>query len=65
MIAGKSGKLGGLTIGLAVFTVYYMILIYGENLARGGKIPPPVGAWSATVVLAGAAILIVRRAYRR
>jgi lipopolysaccharide export system permease protein len=65
MIAGKSGKLGGLTIGLAVFTVYYMILIYGENLARGGKIPPPVGAWSATVVLAGAAILVVRRAYRR
>jgi lipopolysaccharide export system permease protein len=65
MIAGKSGKLGGLTIGLAVFTVYYMILIYGENLARGGKIPPPIGAWSATAILAVAAFFVFRREYRR
>jgi hypothetical protein len=37
-MAGKSGKLGGLALGLAVVTVYYVILIYGENLVRAGKI---------------------------
>jgi lipopolysaccharide export system permease protein len=61
MIAGKSGKLGGLTIGLAVFTGYYMLLIYGENLARAGKVPYAVGAWIATFVLGVAALAVFRR----
>ncbi|MCX8070225.1 MAG: LptF/LptG family permease, partial [Thermodesulfovibrionales bacterium] len=33
LMAGKSGRLGGLTIGFAVFGIYYTLLIYGENLA--------------------------------
>ncbi len=65
MIAGKSGKLGGLTIGLGVFTAYYMLLIYSENLARAGKVPYGVGAWSASVVLGIAALAVFRREYRR
>lgn len=65
MIAGKSGKLGGLTIGLAVFTAYYLLLIYGENLARAGSIPYAVGSWSATVALGIAALAVFRREYRR
>lgn len=65
MIAGKSGKLGGLTIGLAIFAVYYMLLIYGENLARAGKIPYSIGGWSATVLLALAALLLFRKEYHR
>jgi lipopolysaccharide export system permease protein len=65
MIAGKSGKLGGLTIGLAVFTTYYMLLIYSENLVRAGKIPHEIGAWSATVILGIAAVLAFRKEYRR
>ncbi|MFZ6016431.1 MAG: LptF/LptG family permease [Nitrospirota bacterium] len=51
LMAGSSGKLGGLTIGLSVFTVYYMLLIYGENLVRAGKIPHYIGAWSPTIIL--------------
>jgi len=65
MIAGKSGKLGGLTIGLAVFTTYYMLLIYSENLVRAEKIPHEIGAWSATVILGIGALLVFRREYRR
>jgi lipopolysaccharide export system permease protein len=65
MIAGKSGKLGGLTIGLAVFTAYYMLLIYSENLARAGKVPYSIGAWGATVILGVAALLVFRKEYRR
>ncbi len=46
LMAGKSGKLGGLTVGLSVFAIYYTLLIYGENLARSGKLPLIAGAGS-------------------
>ncbi len=51
MIAGKSGRLGGLSIGLGVFTVYYALLIYGENLVRAGRIPHYIGAWGPSIIL--------------
>ena len=51
LMAGKSGRLGGLALGLGVFTIYYILLIYGENLARAGKLPHYLGAWMPTVVL--------------
>lgn len=65
MIAGKTGKLGGLTIGLAVFTAYYILLIYGENLARAGTIPHFVGAWASTFALGTAAALLFRKEHCR
>jgi lipopolysaccharide export system permease protein len=61
MIAGKSGRLGGLTLGLAVFMVYYMILIYFENLVRADRLPPSVGAWVPTVIIGVVALLLFRR----
>jgi lipopolysaccharide export system permease protein len=61
LLAGKSGKLGGLTLGLAVFTAYYMLLIYGENLVRAGKIPHYIGAWVPTLVLGIFALYMFRR----
>ncbi len=51
MIAGKSGRLGGLSTGLGVFTIYYVLLIYGENLVKAGKIPHYTGAWGPTILL--------------
>lgn len=48
LISGKSGRIGGLAIGLLVFTGYYMLLIYGENLAMAGRIPHFAGAWITT-----------------
>ncbi len=50
-MSGKSGRLGGLAIGLLVFTLYYMTLIYGENLATASRISHYVGAWTATLLL--------------
>jgi lipopolysaccharide export system permease protein len=58
LMAGKSGRLGGLAIGLLVFTVYYMILIYGENLVTAGRIPHYVGAWATTFVIGVFAFLM-------
>lgn len=61
MMAGRTGKLGGLTIGLSVFTVYYMLLIYGENLVRANQIPYYIGAWSPTLILGVVAFLLFSR----
>jgi len=61
MIAGKTGKLGGLTIGLAVFTLYYMLLLYGENLMRTEQVPHYIGAWTPTVIITFFALLIYRK----
>ena len=65
LIAGKSGRLGGLTIGLAVFTVFYVILVYGENLVRSGTVPHYTGAWMPVVLLAIASVWSFGRAASR
>ncbi len=51
VLSGKSGKLGGLAIGLAVFAGYYMLLLYGESLATAGRVPYYVGAWAPAFLL--------------
>ncbi|GAB4489228.1 MAG: LPS export ABC transporter permease LptF [Thermodesulfovibrionales bacterium] len=58
LIAGKTGRLGGLALGLLVFTLYYMALIYGENLVMAGKTPHAAGAWAASVILAGFSVFL-------
>jgi len=65
LLAGKSGRLGGLTIGLAVFGVYYTLLIYGENLAFTNKIPHLVGAWGGFAVMALLSIFVLLRVNKR
>jgi lipopolysaccharide export system permease protein len=61
MMSGKTGRLGGLTIGLSVFTVYYILLIYGENLVKANQIPYYAGAWSPTLILGLFAFLLFRK----
>ena len=60
-LSGKSGRLGGLAVGLLVFVLYYILLIYGENLASAGRIPPYLGAWMPSGALAVLAALLYRR----
>ncbi|MEW5745492.1 MAG: LptF/LptG family permease [Nitrospirota bacterium] len=65
LMAGKSGRLGGLTVGLAVFAFYYMLLLYGENLARTGKVPPAAGAWLSFAVLTICSLVVFERVSRK
>jgi lipopolysaccharide export system permease protein len=65
MVAGKSGRLGGLTLGLAVFTLYYMVLIYIENLVKSGNIPHYSGAFIPTLILAFFAAVAFRQESNR
>lgn len=65
LVAGKSGRLGGLAIGLVVFTSYYVLLIYGENLVRANKIAHYIGAWTPTIILGVLGLYFFRRAGNR
>lgn len=60
-MSGKSGRLGGLAIGLFVFTSYYVLLIYGENLVLAGRLPHYIGAWAPICILTTLAIFLFRR----
>lgn len=61
LISGRTGRLGGLTIGFSVFAGYYSMLIYAERLSIAGNIPPYLGAWSPMVLLGILTILMWRR----
>ena len=65
LMAGKSGRLGGLTVGLSVFAAYYILLLYGENLARSGRLPHFLGAWMSFAVLAAVSLAVFERVSRR
>ena len=65
LIAGKSGRLGGLAIGLAVFTSYYVLLIYCENLVRANHIAHYIGAWIPTMIMVMVGICLFWRASRK
>jgi lipopolysaccharide export system permease protein len=65
LIAGKTGRLGGLTIGLMVFAAYYSVMIYGENLARSGAMPHFAGAWLSFALLGTFSIFAFERVNKR
>lgn len=65
LIAGKAGRLGGLTIGLAVFTAFYVMLVYGENTVRSGLLPHYAGAWLPVIALGLMSVAAFRKASAR
>ena len=40
----------GAFVSVAVMLVYYLLMIGGEQMARGGTLPALLGAWLATIV---------------
>jgi lipopolysaccharide export system permease protein len=65
LLAGKSGRLGGLTVGLTVFAIYYIVLLYGEGLARSAKAPHFIGAWLSFTALAAFSVLIFEKVNKK
>lgn len=58
----KTGRLGGLVAGLAVFVSYYTLLLYGESLVKSQQVPHFVGSWLSLVVHVVATVALVKRA---
>lgn len=61
LLSGKSGRLGGLTIGIILFTVFYIIMLYGENMARSGVVSHVVGAWLPVIVFGAVSLIAFMR----
>lgn len=61
LMAGKSGRLGGLSIGLLIFTLYYIIVIYNEKMVLVEVIPHYLGAWIPSLILGILAIALFRK----
>jgi len=50
----------GALVSLVVMVVYYLLIIAGEQMTKGGRIPPIVGGWLATVLTLGIALALFR-----
>ncbi|MFO7638771.1 MAG: LptF/LptG family permease [bacterium] len=48
----RRGGVGtGFLVGLVFFALYYVLLLAGQNLADGGRLPPFVGMWLPNLLL--------------
>ncbi|NIM07150.1 MAG: LptF/LptG family permease, partial [Armatimonadetes bacterium] len=65
LMAGRSGKMGGLAMGILVFALYYGGVVYTEGQAMAGKIPIWLGAWGPALVLGVISLLLFRRVSSR
>lgn len=48
----------GALVSLLVMVVYYLLIIAGEQMTRGGSLPPIVGGWLATALTLGIALVL-------
>jgi len=63
MRMGRIGRLGGLSLSLTIFILYYALLIATEGLAKAGRISVFFGEWISNIVFGVIAILFFLRAY--
>ncbi|HEX8473695.1 MAG TPA: LptF/LptG family permease [Pyrinomonadaceae bacterium] len=55
----RGGRGLGVLLSLAVMIAYYLVSLAGEQLARVGTVPVPVGAWLATSLSMFAGITLI------
>jgi lipopolysaccharide export system permease protein len=58
------GRNMGISMGLAVFLVYYVLLTAGWSFGESGLYPPVVGMWMPNVVIGVGAFYMLRQANR-
>lgn len=49
--SSRSGKSGGFVVAVAIILLYYIGLISGQNLGKGGEIPALLSVWIPNIVL--------------
>ncbi len=49
----RAGRSFGLVLGLLLTTIFYVLLLGGENGARNGALPPWLGVWGPNMLFAG------------
>lgn len=61
---GKTGRLGGFSMSLAILILYYMLLVMAEGLAKSNEIPPFWGGWSPNIVFGAITCFFTYFAYQ-
>ncbi len=59
MFSRRSGKSSGVTVALVIFTLYYLMMKGGENMAAAGNFPPLLAALLPNAVIALLAAYLV------
>jgi LPS export ABC transporter permease LptG/LPS export ABC transporter permease LptF len=59
--ARKGGKGAGFVLTIVLVFVYYFLSVIGVSLARGGKVAPAPGVWTANIIFAVAGLLLLWR----
>ncbi len=49
--SSRSGKSGGFVLALLIIIIYYIGLISGQNLGKGGQIPPLIAVWIPNIMI--------------
>lgn len=55
----KGGKSVGMMLSIALVFGYYILMAFGNALAKQGRVPPIMGLWLANVLFAAAGILML------
>ncbi len=65
LLAGRTGRLAGLSTGVLFFVVYYIVSVYLEGLVEAGQMAPEIGMLlPACMGLAGGIIVFMRTGKR-
>ncbi|HBA27634.1 MAG TPA: LPS export ABC transporter permease LptF [Nitrospinae bacterium] len=57
----RSGKRGGLGIGLIIVIADYILLLTGQALGREGRIPPVIALWLPNILIGGLGVYLLNR----
>lgn len=58
----KGGRGFGMLLSISVLVIYYLLLLFGEQMARAGTLPPVLGAWAANLLTtAWAGLLLLKK----
>ena len=57
----RSGKRGGLGIGLIIVVADYILLLTGQALGREGRVPPIIALWLPNILIGGLGIYLLNR----
>ena len=64
MFSRKGGKAVGVMVTILLVFLYYIVMAFGTNLAKEGRLAPVVGLWVANLVFAAAGVLMTVRMRR-
>lgn len=60
----RGGGRGGIGLGIMLIVINYILLMFGESLGRGGKLPPVFAMWMPNLVMGLLAAVFLFRAGR-